>query len=67
MVVASCAVTFTLIVFAPSESDTCRPVFPESASAISASELFRYSTVALLSFTAGVIVITSTPLSTDAV
>ena len=66
MVVVSCAVTFTLTVVAPSDSDTWKPSSPESASVSTVSEAFRYATVALLSFTVGSIVISLTLFPTHA-
>ena len=64
MVVAS-AVTFTLIVFVPTTSDTCRPFFA-SASGIGMSLPSRYATLALLLVVVGAMVILSTPFATDA-
>ena len=65
--VPSSAVTLTLMVLAPTDSATCCPVVPVSASGTVASFSSRYATVALVSVVAGVKVRVSTPWSTLAV
>ena len=67
MVASSWAVTFTLIVFAPTESGAWKPFLFASASVSAVSLAFRYATVAWISFTVGRTVISSTLLITDAV
>ena len=67
MVVVSSAVTSTLIVFSPTESATWKSSCTVSASVSSVSEASRILNVALLSFTVGLIVISSTPFATSAV
>ena len=67
MVLPSSAVTFTLIVFAPSASATWKPVLFRSASVSAMSDAFRYATVALLSDCAGSTVTAAASFATDAV
>ena len=65
--VVSSAVTLTLKVVSPTDSDTWWPASTLSASVSVASLASRYATVALLSFTVGATVISSTALATSAV
>ena len=64
MVFPSWAVTCTLMVLAPTDSATCSPVVPVSASGTVASFSSRYPTAALVSVVAGVTVMVSTLLPT---
>ena len=67
MVLVSSAVTSTLIVFAPTLSETWKPSSMSSASASAVPPESWISYVALLSLTSGTMVISSTAFATDAV
>ena len=65
--IPSSAVTLTLMVLAPSDSATCCPVAPASASVRVASFSSRYAAAALAWVVAEVTVMVSTLLSTTVV